>query len=298
MKNDHSSDVEFVTLNYGLRTTPRIEWNTVLNVDKNKEINGRIIPDYRVLLDSPTANRAKTKLVDCEIVATILYTGPMGRSQHFWRSFPSLDLVSDPTFREQYQIYNMVLRKWPAEGLKALNDNTFATTIHCLVSAVTKISRVTRIHDGLLLYRGLGGVRLPDSFYRASEAGFKCFVEWGFMSTTSHKSIAVQYTGIAKGRSYPTLLQVQRSRGFGMPFLAAPVAPCFRPGPQMRAVGLTMCFARRPFTTNRCARRRWTTGRTSASFRSTQGSRSFFGTRSAWSSPTAGPSWRIRLRVS
>jgi hypothetical protein len=28
------------------------------------------------------------------------------------------------------------------------------------------------------------------------------------MSTTSHKSIAVQYTGIAKGRCFPTLLQV------------------------------------------------------------------------------------------
>ena len=193
MKNDHSSDVEFVTLNYGLRTTPRIEWNTVLNVDKNKEINGRIIPDYRVLLDSPTANRAKTKLVDCEIVATILYTGPMVRSQHFWRSFPSLDLVSDPTFREQYQIYNMVLRKWPAEGLKALNDNTFATTIHCLVSAVTKISRVTRIHDGLLLYRGLGGaVALPESFCQADGNGCRGYTEWGFLSTTSSRAVAVE----------------------------------------------------------------------------------------------------------
>ena len=103
----------------------------------------------------------------------------------------------------------MVLRRWPVDSFKALNGNTYSTTIHCLVSAVTKISRVTKIPDGLLLYRGLGGIRLPESFYKGGAAGFKCFVEWGFMSTTSNKDIAVQYTGIAKGRCFPTLLQVQ-----------------------------------------------------------------------------------------
>ncbi len=108
----------------------------------------------------------------------------------------------------QYQIYNMVLRQWPIEKFLALKENKYPTTIHCLVSAVTKISRVTKIPDGLVLYRGLGGVHLPDSFLKGGEAGFKCFVEWGFMSTTSNKDIAVQYTGIAKGRCFPSLLQV------------------------------------------------------------------------------------------
>jgi hypothetical protein len=108
----------------------------------------------------------------------------------------------------QYQVYNMVLRQWPADKFLALKENMYSTTIHCLVSAVTKISRVTKIPDGLVLYRGLGGVKLPESFHKGGEAGFKCFVEWGFMSTTSNKDIAVQYTGIAEGRCYPTLLQV------------------------------------------------------------------------------------------
>ena len=103
----------------------------------------------------------------------------------------------------------MVLRRWPKEQYEGLNGNTFSTTIHCLVSGITKISRVTRLGDGLLLYRGFGGLALPDQFYRATESGYKGFVEWGFMSTTSDKDVAVEYTGIGKGRLFPTLLQVR-----------------------------------------------------------------------------------------
>ena len=110
----------------------------------------------------------------------------------------------------QYKIYNMILRRWPEDEYNALkDDNTYSTTIHCLVSAVTKLSRVTKVPLGLTLYRGLGGVRLPDGFQSGGEEGFRCFVEWGFMSTTSRKEVAIQYTGAAQGRSLPTLLQVR-----------------------------------------------------------------------------------------
>ena len=57
----------------------------------------------------------------------------------------------------------------------------YSTTIHCLVSGVTKVSRRTKIPPGLVLYRGFGGLRLPDQFYKAPEGGYKGFVEWGFM---------------------------------------------------------------------------------------------------------------------
>ena len=72
-----------------------------------------------------------------------------------------------------------------------------------------QISRVTPISRGLVLYRGLGGVRLPESFYHADQCGHRAFVEWGFMSTTSDRSVAVQYTGVAKGSAFPTLLMIQ-----------------------------------------------------------------------------------------
>ena len=59
------------------------------------------------------------------------------------------------------------------------------------------------------MYRGLGGVRLPDRFYHADQFGHRAFVEWGFMSTTADRAIAIQYTGIAQGRAFPTLLMIQ-----------------------------------------------------------------------------------------
>ena len=103
----------------------------------------------------------------------------------------------------------MVLRRWPKEQFEDLNGNWFTSTIHCLVSGITKISRCTQIPEGLLLYRGFGGLKLPKQFYVAPESGYKGFVEWGFISTTSDKAIAIQYTGIAKGNLFPTVLQVR-----------------------------------------------------------------------------------------
>jgi hypothetical protein len=64
------------------------------------------------------------------------------------------------------------------------------------VSAVNKLSRCMNIPPGTLLYRGLGGtLEFPDRFTRADP---KCatpnalgFLEYGFMSTTADKSVAV-----------------------------------------------------------------------------------------------------------
>jgi ankyrin repeat protein len=103
----------------------------------------------------------------------------------------------------------MVLRQWPKEQFDDLNGNTYTATIHCLVSGITKISRVTKIPEGLMLYRGFGGLKLPEQFYVAPKSGYRGFVEWGFISTTSDKAVAIQYTGIAKGRPFPTVLQVR-----------------------------------------------------------------------------------------
>jgi hypothetical protein len=89
----------------------------------------------------------------------------------------------------QFVIYNAVLRKWPDKIVKHLDGSTYATTIHCLVSGVTKVSRRTRIPSGLVLYRGFGGLSLPEQFYKAPEGGFKGFVEWGFMVRVVHRCI-------------------------------------------------------------------------------------------------------------
>ena len=53
--------------------------------------------------------------------------------------------------------------------------------------------RVVRIPPGLQLYRGLGGrLTLPPSFETTDGNGLYGYAEWGFLSTTSSKTVAVR----------------------------------------------------------------------------------------------------------
>ena len=107
-----------------------------------------------------------------------------------------------------------MLRRHPFEMYKPFEDggNTFSTSIHVLVSAVQKIARVTKVPNGLLLYRGLGATELPAHFFRPDPStGCRGFAEWGFMSTTSSKAVAVQYSGIKEGKPLAMLFEIQAS---------------------------------------------------------------------------------------
>ncbi len=67
------------------------------------------------------------------------------------------------------------------------------------VSAVQKIARVMPLKEGLTLYRGLGGpVCLPNAFFKADQNGCHGFVEWGFMSTTADKMVAIDYSDASR----------------------------------------------------------------------------------------------------
>lgn len=104
----------------------------------------------------------------------------------------------------------MILRDKESDYHKI--GNMFASTIFVLVSAVQKISMKQKIECGTLLYRGLGGlVDLPSQFYANDENGCKGFCEWGFMSTTSDKNIALRYSGVEEKRPKPTVLVVKVS---------------------------------------------------------------------------------------
>jgi hypothetical protein len=109
-------------------------------------------------------------------------------------------------------IYNSILRRWPKDLYDLYNngENLFTTTIHVLVSAVQKLSRSIHIPDGTTLYRGLGGTMdLPDRFYNADVKGCKGFAEWGFMSTTSNRKVALQYSGVEEGKPKCLVLEIR-----------------------------------------------------------------------------------------
>ncbi len=85
----------------------------------------------------------------------------------------------------------------------------FTTSIHVLVSAVQKLAAAIKLPDGLKLYRGLGGViDLPEGFFRAHDNGGRGFTEWGFMSTTSDKQVAMYYAAIGGGGTVLSLPMV------------------------------------------------------------------------------------------
>jgi hypothetical protein len=103
-------------------------------------------------------------------------------------------------------VYNLILRRYPREQYDRYKDggNLFPTTIAALVSAVVKIARVTKLPPDLELYRGLGGLAdLPASFFKADDNGCRGYTEYGFMSTTSSKATALQYSGAREGRPKP-----------------------------------------------------------------------------------------------
>ena len=114
----------------------------------------------------------------------------------------------------QYFIYGTILRRFPADVFATFEKggNKFSTTIHVLGSAVAKLARHVRIPEGRMLYRGLGGtLELPDSFFKADGLGRSGFCEWSFMSTTSEKTVAVQYSGVAEKRPAPTVMAIRPS---------------------------------------------------------------------------------------
>ena len=89
MEAEHCSkagcSVQFTTGNYGVTTTPRREWGIVLGLEEcslaeRKDRSGKVvrrIPTIGGLKEVALAVDAK--LSDAEIIAVVLYTGPMVR---------------------------------------------------------------------------------------------------------------------------------------------------------------------------------------------------------------------------
>ena len=191
-------DYVFVTGNYKLRTQSMLEWLYVAGDENGKRLeppssdmgHGRIIQPIDELLQKPLAKAAK--LIREEMIAIVMYTGPL------------------------FLLYNAVLRRFPADIYEVFKSagNLFPTTIFVLVSAINKLSRCANIPPGMLLYRGLGGtLEFPQRFTRPDPScrtpNALGFLEYGFMSTTADKSIAVQYSGVEEGKPKAGILQIR-----------------------------------------------------------------------------------------
>lgn len=68
--------------------------------------------------------------------------------------------------------------------------NKYTTTLHCINSAIVKVGKLTH---ACVVYRGVSGGKLPDSFWVPDEFGCCGGVEPGFMSTTQSLAVATGY---------------------------------------------------------------------------------------------------------
>ncbi len=214
--NSKDSLKEFKTGNYNITTWPMREWlfavkRELEGVDMRHE---RVVRDVDQLLveHKKLVSSVDAKLKRPEVIAVVLYTGPMVRAKPI-TLFLMLHTraVADASARNQFQVYNVVLRRFPRDVYDGQVEcgNVYTTTIYVLVSAVTNIARETRLSAGLKLYRGLGGDKtFPVSFFKSNDKGHKGVLEWAFMSTTANKSVALQYSGIRQGKPYPTILEM------------------------------------------------------------------------------------------
>ena len=128
--------------------------------------------------------------------------------------FQEITATSYPVavFFGQFDLLSALLRRFPAERFKAFdeNKNLYSTTIFVLTSAIQKVARSAKIVEGTPFYRGLAGVmELPDYFLKADNQGRRGYAEWGFMSTTSDKSIALFYSGVREGKPLPMVLVME-----------------------------------------------------------------------------------------
>eukprot|EP01042_Synura_sphagnicola_P004989 gene4989-6355_t len=167
---------EFITANYGgTVTSPTEEYHFVAAPDLKRKypgMNGKFgrtaVPLQDFMKDRICVSANLTR---SEVIALRLFTGPM------------------------YMKYNAVLRGFPDAVVNGLLGNRYITTIHTIVSGIIKLSQVAELPVSRKVYRGLGGMLLPEKFWKPDAFGCRGGVEYGFMSTTTERDIAIMYSG-------------------------------------------------------------------------------------------------------
>jgi hypothetical protein len=211
-------NVTFTTTNYGLVTAPLKEYeiSTGQRVCPASELLDRKGVCVRVIRPIEELRLLKlcqtVLLTNDEILALVRAPPPfLHHLCHCSALILQLQvLYSGPMF----QVYNTILRRSPEQEFRGFEQggNLFPTTIFVLKSAVIKISRVMRLPPGLELFRGLGGLaELPDSFDQPDEHGPRGYLEYCFLSTTSRRETAMEYSGAGEGRPLPMVLQTRAS---------------------------------------------------------------------------------------
>jgi uncharacterized protein len=156
--------------------------------------------ELELLVDHFHTKFATNLIHEAEVISARLYTGPA-----FVKFNASL--------RESSGLF-------PEEWTRHLKDNRYTNAIYACNSMLQKLSRVSRIPAARFVYRGICGVNLPESFVNTVEGGGRGGVDFGFLSTTTEKDVAVSYLG---GKIMPLLFEIRvgdMDRGADLSFLS------------------------------------------------------------------------------
>jgi hypothetical protein len=145
-----------------------------------KRIQGRSKKGLKELVIEQKDKIAQCALIEAEVLGAYLYTGPC------------------------FMAYNGIYRQLPQKIMDLLKgddatntgNNTLATTLFCISSALVKLSRCTELpKNGGKVYRGLGTMHLPPQFWvPTGKPAWRGGIERAIMSTTTDKDVAVFYS--------------------------------------------------------------------------------------------------------
>ncbi|KAK3271455.1 hypothetical protein CYMTET_20194 [Cymbomonas tetramitiformis] len=210
MRREHfacaDSVIEFTTGNYGITTTPKLEWEFVVTPQPGRQYPCETVhaqhPRRMAPLDSflkvmETINTQLTAaghatLLREEVIALRLYTGPM------------------------FAKYNPLLRQ-VLSGAE-FTGNRYVNTIIAINSGILKLSKIQK---AVKVFRGLSGGLLPEEFWHPNAHGVKGGVEMAFMSTTTSEEVALQYADSSDERKAAFVFEVQ----MGMVDRGADISP-------------------------------------------------------------------------
>eukprot|EP01052_Picozoa_sp_SAG31_P028816 SAG31_NODE_2813_length_5048_cov_8.252576_2_plen_574_part_00 len=207
-----ASDAEFVTSNYGgNRTTPKNEWMHVADPENaprlmmGRDHNGKDLGTREKVTVAQLRCKMLERIKKCFVeIGWVRPAEALTQSKLDELELEDAELIGIRLYTGPcYMLYNAVLRAMgnPEQpGFVQARDRNFGgmdargcfvTTLHNINHGVIKLSYLS---DTTRVYRGLAGMKLPETFLTPDATGVRAGVEYGFMSTTANEEVALGYS--------------------------------------------------------------------------------------------------------
>jgi hypothetical protein len=212
---------EFTSPDYGVSTTPQVEWWFVAEPERAVEWPAET-RNLGAPEPSPARRRKPLPIAEIEILRLLKNKElvEMGQQMLLFEELVSARLYTGLMFQK----YNGCLRGF-GPGFAGCKGNGYVTTIHTLNSMLVKASKLTRVGR---VYRGVSGGVLLDAFWTANEHGVRGGVERAFVSTSFARTEALSYSRRRDGQP-AILFEIEMgmiSRGCDVSWISQYPAEC------------------------------------------------------------------------